>query len=1542
MVRAFISNPETNKKVLARVLLDSGANRSLITQRLFRRLGLDGDPFDFVMNVAGGEVVNSTQFVASFQIESVHGDHGSRSDAGMSGACGASNGGHLPMTIHGNTISVVGAQFPPVLVDPAKHKHLRDLVFTEKYPISHARTVDVLVGEPYYTHLMLPEQRVESMYQPSAKLTKLGWMLRGSIGSANVCKVYSCEANQGESPICPDLETFDFSQFWKLEHLGIAGNESDEKDLTAAEIKADEIQKETSFYDSKIKKWFVRLLWKDPTNEGKFLSDNYSRAVAFMRSQNAKIRPENREVVNAAYHEMVEKGWIEVVPRELENRKDHPTYVLTSRPLLKLERETTQCRILTNPSQKCPKADKNVNTLNKKLYQGKNMVPHITRVILYLNQWRYISSLDVSKMFFSIGLLDEADKDMLRLIWNNFDDERPTMYRYTVLPFGLISSPFQAVSCLHQTAKMFESKYPEAARLIYKYLYMDDLFSGANAIEKANELAKALLEILDFGGFKGHKMASNHPDVLKGIDPKHINQKGVLKILGLCLDLETDEYFFDFSELKKELGKHEEKLSRRNVSSIAGQVFDTQGYLQPFIMQYKQILPLMWARKMTWDENLIGYTIKDENGQKISDPIAEQAVQQFNLWVKQLPELEQFRFKRWYRGTLQFLAIFGDASKKGMGVAAYAVAKTRDGELISQIVYSKSSIMPKNLRNGAAVGDALTIARAELVAMLMAVRVGKYVAEVYEVKSERIIMFSDSLLNLQRYQRGLGHCRPWEERRLIEIFKIIDKSEIRFCPGIKNPADMPSRGCEAKEFTEKLQFWKEGADFLVKPKNQWPQQPMQPVDPDKIADPNLIEFNSKDDETVAVYLNQIKADTDETVKFNKEKVEQEIKEKELKATQKLEFLDRLIERTSNWYLMVRIIARVQRRIRHARKPIEERLMLEKPQQKALSAAELQQAERQIIRRAQEKHLLREIEVLKRGKVSKENPLPKGSPLSKLDVYWDEEIQLIRLKTRFAHSLDLNQNFTCPIILPKGDIATRKILQMHTSRIHCSQKQTYNLMREKYWILGGYSYVKKAVLMCKKPKCRYIKFESPRMSPLPPMRLDNCATFRNVGVDYLGPLQCKHMCVEHVRHLANASAAFKRKTKPQQKAALEKMAKTCPHKNFEPLKTWIVLFTCFHSRAIHCEIVDSCTTEAFLMAFRRFVAARGRPNVFYSDNATYFRNADRHLKELLKTVDFAKIKSQTFQGDSPIDWEYSTPTAAWTNGVTEKMVGLLKKQLRIALHKEFVSMRTLETIVMEVQKIINDRPLAVVRADPEALQAITPNMLVFGRNLNDLQTSDMATLAKIDFSNIWLKRKAVLSTFWKRWKHDYLDQLSIPKKWAKNSENRIKEGDVVILKEETLEKNTWNLARVVSKHTDRNGNITKVDVKTPKKQILTRTVRQIALLEPQFDLNQETETSLKGVDPAVDGISTPSMAKAAAVGQPLMSDPPKSGRPPKGEASESDAEVPAASQSDGATAVPQEKVTGNQKESETPNDTGYNLRKRQRKPHDRASKRLNKQ
>jgi hypothetical protein len=52
-----------------------------------------------------------------------------------------------------------------------------------------------------------------------------------------------------------------------------------------------------------------------------------------------------------------------------------------------------------------------------------------------------------------------------------------------------------------------------------------------------------------------------------------------------------------------------------------------------------------------------------------------------------------------------------------------------------------------------------------------------------------------------------------------------------------------------------------------------------------------------------------------------------------------------------------------------------------------------------------------------------------------------------------------------------------------------------------------------------------------------------------------------------------------------------------------VKRYGCLYTCFTTRAIHLEKLESLDTDAFLNGFRRFVSRRGSPAKVWSDRGT---------------------------------------------------------------------------------------------------------------------------------------------------------------------------------------------------------------------------------------------------------------------------------------------------------------------------------------------------
>ena len=62
------------------------------------------------------------------------------------------------------------------------------------------------------------------------------------------------------------------------------------------------------------------------------------------------------------------------------------------------------------------------------------------------------------------------------------------------------------------------------------------------------------------------------------------------------------------------------------------------------------------------------------------------------------------------------------------------------------------------------------------------------------------------------------------------------------------------------------------------------------------------------------------------------------------------------------------------------------------------------------------------------------------------------------------------------------------------------------------------------------------------------------------------------------------------------------------------KSYVSLFVCFTTKAVHLELVFSLTTEAFLAAPRRFVSRRGQCSRLFSDCGTNFVKANLELAQ----------------------------------------------------------------------------------------------------------------------------------------------------------------------------------------------------------------------------------------------------------------------------------------------------------------------------------------
>ena len=149
-----------------------------------------------------------------------------------------------------------------------------------------------------------------------------------------------------------------------------------------------------------------------------------------------------------------------------------------------------------------------------------------------------------------------------------------------------------------------------------------------------------------------------------------------------------------------------------------------------------------------------------------------------------------------------------------------------------------------------------------------------------------------------------------------------------------------------------------------------------------------------------------------------------------------------------------------------------------------------------------------------------------------------------------------------------------------------------------------------------------------------------------------------------------------------------------------------MFACMTTRAVHLELVNdkTCTSDAFLMAFRLFASLRGRPTVCWSDCGTNF---------LVFFEDFC----------CDFKWLWNKPDASHQIGVVETLIKSVRKGLHASckLKNRTFTEEQWRTFLSETTFIINGRPLYLSSNNIWESPPITPNDILMGHHLQTPST-----------------------------------------------------------------------------------------------------------------------------------------------------------------------------------------------------------------------------
>ncbi|XP_016519033.1 uncharacterized protein LOC107833689 [Poecilia formosa] len=448
---------------------------------------------------------------------------------------------------------------------------------------------------------------------------------------------------------------------------------------------------------------------------------------------------------------------------------------------------------------------------------------------------------------------------------------------------------------------------------------------------------------------------------------------------------------------------------------------------------------------------------------------------------------------------------------------------------------------------------------------------------------------------------------------------------------------------------------------------------------------------------------------------------------------------------------------------------------------SLSAEDYRKAERHIMAKIQHDSFPDEIRLLKLGK-----PVATNSRLRALAPQLDEAGE-IRVGGRLRQAKDLELGAVHPIVLDPNHPFTRLLIQDYDRRLcHPGPERLFADIRRNFWILRGREAVRRHQSKC--PNCRRWKSKPtiPQMADLPAARLRLYKpVFYSTGTDCFGPFHVK----------------IGRRNE----------------------KRWGIIFKCLTTRAVHLDILTHLDVDSFLMALRRFIARRGTPSEILSDQGTNFRGAERELQQAI-----AKMSPDLQQSlaKQRIVFKFNPPGAPHFGGVWEREIRSVKTALYATVGAQPLPEEVLRTVLVEVEGILNSKPLGYVSSSVADPDPVTPNHLLMGRPDGSLpQVAYPAT--ELPSKRRWRHSQALADHFWSRFIREYLPNLQVRQKWQTSQADLVQD-TVVMLMDPQLPRALWPVGRVTKLHPSADGRIRSADVRV-KDRIYTRPVARMIVL-----------------------------------------------------------------------------------------------------------------
>ncbi|KAK3736377.1 hypothetical protein QZH41_006148 [Actinostola sp. cb2023] len=533
------------------VLLDSGAQISLIRQETAENLGLKGKDSSVTITKVGGQ--EETMKTKEYKVQLTSIDNNKKF-----------------------TVKAIGIPRISDEIMTVKTKHI-PVVFglpNAKFHRSKGH-VDLLIG---VDHAYMHAGETRQVGHLLARHSPIGWVVFGGKPEESSDVNHILQVKYATS--------VDLCDFWTTEAMGVEVKPCvcDAGKLTQTEREEARIIEESCVKVEN--QWMIPYPWKkDPS----LLPDNKALATKRLESTERRLKknPGQGEAYNKQMEEMELMNFSRKLSKEEQEAYQGPVHYIPHHAVLRPDKKSTPVRIVFNSSSVYQG-----HALNDYWRKGPDLLNGIFGVVLRFREREVAVIGDISKMYHRI-LIPESDQQVHRFLWRARTCDGANSFE-------------------KKTAQVNKDDYPQAAKVLTDNVYMDDICESVDTVQEARKLTEDIDKVLKTGGFNVKGWTSNkkltekvNKEMEKGMS---VFQGEEEKVLGILWNYKTDKFHFrvkgNMVKLADETSNIPVTMTKRMILSQVARIYDPIGFAAAFIIRMKIGMQQLWQLGLDWDEEL--------------------------------------------------------------------------------------------------------------------------------------------------------------------------------------------------------------------------------------------------------------------------------------------------------------------------------------------------------------------------------------------------------------------------------------------------------------------------------------------------------------------------------------------------------------------------------------------------------------------------------------------------------------------------------------------------------------------------------------------------------------------------------------------------------------------------------------------------------------------------------------------------------------------------------------------------------------------------